>query len=119
MNTADEILEPAMRRWILSEAVPHVWAAAFVANLASGEESALRIADAAAAALERIKRAPPKPLESIAAQSGIAIDEQDFRGWYRVSHGLRRGRVAEYTLPNDQEVADAYETYRRGIGDFY
>ncbi|WP_141058911.1 hypothetical protein [Stenotrophomonas rhizophila] len=119
MNTEDEILQPAMRRWILSEAVPHVWAAAFVANLDNGQELALRIADAAAAAVEQIKRAPPKPLESIAAQSGLAIDEQDFRGWYRVCHGLRRGRAVEYTLPSDREVEVAYEAYRCGMGDFY
>ena len=119
MNAEDDLLDPSIRRWLLSEATPRVWAAAFAANLDGGAESALRAANTAAALVEQIKQAPAKSLESIAAQSGLTIDEGDFGGWYRVCDALRNGKDADYRPPTDEETKGAYQAYMRGMADFY
>lgn len=102
MNIGDDLLDPAMRRWVLSEATPRVWAAAFVANIDGGQQSALLAADAAAILVEQIRHAPPRQLESIAAQSGIVIEEPDFAGWFRVCDALRNSKTSEYRVPSEQ-----------------
>ena len=119
MNAEDDLLDPAIRRWLISEATPRVWAAAFATNVDGGAESALRAANRAAALVEQIKHAPPKPLESIAAQSGLSIDARDFRGWYRVCDGLRNGKDPDDLPPSEEEIEGAYQAYTRGMADFY
>ncbi len=114
-----DVLEPEKRQWLLSQAAPHVWAAAFVANVDSGQTSALHSADSAAAMLERVRRMPPAELESVLARSGLVIEEQDFRGWYFVCDNLRNGRSPEYEPPGETQLHDAYVNYQRGLGDFY
>jgi hypothetical protein len=79
-----------------------------------GAELALRAANAAAVLVEQIKRATPKPLESIAAQSGLAIDTGDFRGWHRVSDSLRNVKAHDYLPPNEEDIERAYQPTRRG-----
>ena len=119
MNAEDDLLDPAIRRWLMSEATPRVWAAAFATNVDGGAESALRAANRAAALVEQIRQAPLKPLESIAAQSGLSIDARDFRGWYRVCDALRNGKDPDYLPPSEEEIEGAYQAYTRGMADFY
>jgi hypothetical protein len=114
-----DALEPEKRQWLLSQAAPHVWAAAFVANLDLGQTSALHSADSAAAMVEKIKHMPPAEFESVLARSGLVIEEQDFRSWYFVCDNLRNGRSPEYEPPGEKQLQDAYVNYQRGLGDFY
>lgn len=58
MNDEDDLLDPAIRHWLLSEATPRVGAAAFAANVDGGTESALRAGNTAAALVEQIRHAP-------------------------------------------------------------
>lgn len=60
MNNEGDLLDPAIRHWLLSEATPRVWAAAFAANVDGGAESALRAGNTAAALVEQIRHAPPE-----------------------------------------------------------
>lgn len=119
MNNEDDLLDPAIRHWLLSEATPRVWAAAFAANVDGGAESALRAGNTAAALVEQIRHAPPKPLESIASRSGLSIDAHDFRGWYRVCDALRNGKDPAYLPPSEEEIEGAYQAYKREMVDFY
>jgi hypothetical protein len=119
VKAEDDILDPSIRAWLLSGATPRVWAAAFAANVDAGAESALRAANSAAALVEQVRHASPKPLESIAAQSGLSIDERDFRAWYRVCDALRNGKAPDYLAPSEQDIEGAYQAYRLGLADFY
>ncbi len=72
---------------------------------------ALRAADVAASLVKQIKHAPPKQLEEIAAQSGIAIKQRDFAGWYSVFDALRKAKGSGWTAPSEQEFGYAYQAY--------
>ncbi|MEN5100310.1 hypothetical protein [Stenotrophomonas sp. TWI809] len=118
-DAGTDVLEPEVRRWMLSQAGPHVWAAAFVNSLDdAGPELAMRKADSAAAALERIQNTPLRSFESVAAKSGLLLDEHDFKAWYRVCDLLRSGKSIGYVAPADQHIQDAYDSYVRSLGDF-
>jgi hypothetical protein len=120
MKGEDDVLSPGARSSLLFQAIPHVWGAAFVANLERGRDVAVACADAAVDALEQVRRSPPTALETIAAKSGQDISEQDFRGWYRICDGLRKGPIeARRTPATEQEIEDAYHAYSRARGDFF
>ncbi|MFF2047822.1 hypothetical protein ACFVUR_08205 [Stenotrophomonas bentonitica] len=62
----------------------------------------------------------PPALETIAAKSGQDISEHDFRGWYRICDGLRKGPIEAALNPaTEQEIEDAYRAYGRAKGDFF
>jgi len=88
--------------------------------LEHGRDAAVARADAAVAALEQLRRSPPPALETIAAKSGQDISEHDFRGWYRICDGLRKGPIEAALNPaTEQEIEDAYRAYGRAKGDFF
>ncbi|WDK35506.1 hypothetical protein JH300_20045 [Xanthomonas campestris pv. campestris] len=118
MNTETDVLDPLARRGLLVKSVPYVWAVVFAANFKEDQEFAVREADAAAAALISLTRAPAKPLEQIAVKLGPGIPLEDFRGWYRVCDQLRNSWTAGYTPPTDQQIQDAYISYTSALADF-
>lgn len=119
VNAEDDLLDPAIRRWTPVGGNAPRLGCRLRCECGRGAESALRAANTAAALVEQIKHAPPKPLESIAAQSGLSIDARDFRGWYRVCDALRNGKDPNYLPPSEEEIEGAYQAYTRGMADFY
>lgn len=120
MKVEDDVLSLGARSSLLFQVIPHVWGAAFAAHLEHGRDAAVARADAAVAALEQLRRSPPPALETIAAKSGQDISEHDFRGWYRICDGLRKGPIEAALNPaTEQEIEDAYRAYGRAKGDFF
>jgi hypothetical protein len=98
-----------------------VWAAVFAQSGAFDLGAAVQ-ADNAVKALRRLDpdELGPRTPEHQALAAGTYISEEEFSPWYRVAW-----RLAMHGTPRSMEEVDAsqveraYETYRRGQGDFY
>jgi hypothetical protein len=51
------------------------------------------------------------------ARSNVMLELPEFEAWYRVQLPVSRGSSAR--PPNKEQCAEAFERYRRGLGDFY
>jgi hypothetical protein len=51
------------------------------------------------------------------ARSNVMLDLPQFEAWYRVQLPVSRGSSAH--PPGKDQCAQAYDRYRRGLGDFY
>jgi hypothetical protein len=118
VNELASSLDPHYRSWLVSQAVPHVWASTFALNFDKGEGAAIVAADAAAGAVKRIANAPPPSPEEIIGKSGFIFSYEDFRGWYRVVHRLRQPLGSLYKSPSDREVERIFSVCQRNRGDF-
>ncbi|MBO9873534.1 MULTISPECIES: hypothetical protein [Xanthomonas] len=119
MNDLADELDPRYRSWLLSQAVPQVWAATFSLHLDKGEGTAIATADAAAGVVKRLKDEPALPPEDVVAKSGFVFSFDDFRGWYRVTHRLQQPSGSIYRDPTDTEIEQAFESYQQSRSDFY
>jgi len=52
-----------------------------------------------------------------AARSNIMLELPEFEAWYRLQLPISRGSSAH--PPTKDQCAEAYERYRKGLGDFY
>ncbi|WP_426683526.1 hypothetical protein ABFU84_02180 [Xanthomonas translucens pv. undulosa] len=118
MNDLAGYLDPQYRSWLLSQAVPQVWAATFSLHLDGGEDTAIVAANAAACVVKRLKDEAVLSPEAIVAKSGFVFSFDDFRGWYRVAHRLQQSSGSIYREPTDTEIEQAFESYQQSRGDF-
>ena len=119
MNDLADYLDPQYRSWLLSQAVPLVWAATFSLHLDRGEGAAIAAADAAAGVVKRLKDEPLFSPEDIVAKSGFVFSFEDFRGWYRVAQRLQKPSGSICRDPTDTEIEQAFESYQQSRSDFY
>jgi len=78
MNDLADYLDPQYRSWLLSQAVPQVWAATFSLHLDGGVGTAIAAADAAACVVKRLKDEPALSPEDIVAKSGSVFPSTIF-----------------------------------------
>jgi len=119
MNVLAGYMDLQYRSWLLSQAVPLVWAATFSLHIDAGEDAAIAAADAAADVVKRLKDEPLLSPEDIVAKSGFVFSFDDFRGWYRVAQRLQKPTGSIYQDPADTEIEQAFERYQQSRSDFY
>jgi hypothetical protein len=120
MNDLADYLDPQYRSWLLSQAVPQVWAVTFSLHLVDGGEgTAIAAADAAAGVVKRLKDESVLSPEDIVGKSDFVFSFDDFRGWYRVTHRLQQPSGSIYRDPTDTEIEQAFESYQQSRSDFY
>lgn len=113
---------PSMVDWQLMDHLERaIWGTRFALLLdVEGATVASNRADEAVMAVREAAplRHPPDEPESRAARIGIAIDPDAFAAWYRVELALRAGLGRPRPVVTDDDVAGAFERYRRGRNDF-
>lgn len=113
---------PSMVDWELMDHLERaVWGTRFALHLDSeGATIAANLADQAVMAVREAAplRNPPLEPESRAARIGIAIELEPFAIWYRVELALAAGLGRPAPVVTDDDVAHAFERYRRGRNDF-
>ncbi len=107
--------------WVqLSDMERVIWGAVYAISNGTADSRA-RKADRLVRDLRMLERDRKGDLgpEHEAARAGHMIEFQDFETWYRVQLLIRRGHEFRYKGPSIEQTAMAYESYRRGMADFY
>jgi hypothetical protein len=95
-----------------------IWASAY-AHAAGSASARARKADQTVrtlSALEQRREGEIGP-EYDAARSNVMLELPEFEVWYRIQLPVSRGSSAH--PPTKDQCAEAFERYRRGLGDFY